>query len=142
MTKIKTLVNGNLFDVEVIERDRNSASFIVKGRTYKVELAESMSRASDAPEKSGGNSVRIQSSSLNNSSTSTDSNLILAPIPGLLVGIDVAQGDSVAEGQVLLRLEAMKMENSIVSPKNAKIESIEVELGDEVMDGQILIRLS
>jgi biotin carboxyl carrier protein len=149
MIKVKTLVNGEIYDVEVLERERNSASFIVKGRAYKVELAEAISTPASAAVAQGSKSEpkpnkqnKGKSKGKSTASISSGDTVVTAPIPGLLVGIDVAPGDSVTEGQVLIRLEAMKMENSIVSPKDATIESIEVELGDEVKDGQLLIRLT
>lgn len=142
MTKVKTLVNGNIYDVEVLERNRNLATFVIAGRSYTVELAETVSPPTSANENTQpGAKKKKKNTTGKKQSSSSGSTEISAPIPGLLVGIDVEVGESVTEGQVLLRLEAMKMENSIVSPKDATITSIEVELGDEVKDGQVLIRL-
>jgi biotin carboxyl carrier protein len=53
--------------------------------------------------------------------------MITAPIPGLIVSIKVKVGDLVKEGDVLLILEAMKMENEILAPEGGRIKKIHVK---------------
>ena len=64
---------------------------------------------------------------------------VVAPIPGKILSIDVAVGDAVEINQVLLKLEAMKMENNVASPTAGTVQSIDVAVGAEVSDGQVLI---
>lgn len=66
-------------------------------------------------------------------------NAIKAPMPGLILEINVAVGQEVQEGDNLLILEAMKMENSFDSPRSGVIKSITVEKGQAVEKGQLLI---
>ena len=66
---------------------------------------------------------------------------IKAPMPGLVLEINVAEGDEVVEGQKLLILEAMKMENSILIPIKAKIKKVVVSAGQAVDKGQVLVEL-
>ncbi len=66
-------------------------------------------------------------------------NAIKAPMPGLILEINVAVGQEVNEGDNLLILEAMKMENSFDSPRAGIIKSITVEKGQAVEKGQLLI---
>jgi biotin carboxyl carrier protein len=66
-------------------------------------------------------------------------NAIKAPMPGLILEINVAVGQEVQEGDNLLILEAMKMENSFDSPRSGVIKSIAVEKGQAVDKGQLLI---
>lgn len=66
-------------------------------------------------------------------------NAINAPMPGLILEISVLVGQEVKEGDHLLILEAMKMENSFVSPRDGIIKSIAVSKGDAVEKGQLLI---
>ncbi len=62
-----------------------------------------------------------------------------APMPGLIVRIDVEEGDEVQEGDELLILEAMKMENSIYAPVSGVVKKIYVKEGDNVEKDQVLV---
>jgi biotin carboxyl carrier protein len=62
-----------------------------------------------------------------------------APMPGTILDIKVSEGDTVANGDVLLILEAMKMENEIMSPAAGKVVSINVNKGASVNSGDVLI---
>lgn len=64
---------------------------------------------------------------------------IKAPMPGLILHIAVKEGQEVSEGDSLLILEAMKMENNFTSPRAGIIQSIKVKQGDAVDKGQVLI---
>lgn len=66
-------------------------------------------------------------------------NAIKAPMPGLILDIAISIGQEVNEGDNLLILEAMKMENSFYSPRHGIIKSIAVEKGQAVDKGQLLI---
>lgn len=67
---------------------------------------------------------------------------IMAPMPGLVVKINCAEGDEVAKNQPLLVMEAMKMENDIKSPVEGKIKSIAVTEGEGVEKGHMLIEFA
>lgn len=64
---------------------------------------------------------------------------ILAPMPGTIIEIQVAPGDEVVEGQELLVLEAMKMENPIVSTVDGKVKEINVNVDDKVATKQVML---
>ncbi|MES2646675.1 MAG: acetyl-CoA carboxylase biotin carboxyl carrier protein subunit [Bacteroidota bacterium] len=66
---------------------------------------------------------------------------IKAPMPGLVLEISVIDGQEVKEGERILILEAMKMENSIMIPADAIIKKILVKAGQAVDKGQVLIEL-
>jgi biotin carboxyl carrier protein len=63
---------------------------------------------------------------------------ISSPMPGTILSVSVKQGDTVKKGQVLMVLEAMKMENEIVSPKNGVVLSVGVSAGASVNTGVAL----
>jgi len=66
---------------------------------------------------------------------------IRSPMPGKVVSVGVALGDSVAKGQVLLVLEAMKMEHAMTAPFDGVVEILSVSTGDQVSEGVALARL-
>lgn len=63
---------------------------------------------------------------------------IQAPMPGMVIRYEVKEGDSVNEGDVVLILEAMKMENSITAPVSGAVLSIPFKSGDSVQKGNTL----
>ena len=64
-----------------------------------------------------------------------------APMPGLVVDIPVQEGQQVAEGDVLIVLESMKMQNELKSPRDGKVTSIRVKQGQSVEQHQIMLRV-
>lgn len=66
---------------------------------------------------------------------------ILAPVPGKIVNVLVGPGDSVEEGQAVVVLEAMKMENELRAPKKARVTAVLVTKGDQAEKGQLLVAL-
>lgn len=64
---------------------------------------------------------------------------VLAPILGTIVDVKVKVGDRVKVGEVLLILEAMKLENEILSPRNGVIKKIHVSRGKTVNSGDLLV---
>ncbi|MBI5837111.1 MAG: biotin/lipoyl-binding protein [Candidatus Eisenbacteria bacterium] len=65
-----------------------------------------------------------------------------APMPGLIVAVKVAAGDEVQEGQALVVMEAMKMQNELGAPAPGKVDKIHVQVGQSVDGGASLITLA
>ena len=66
----------------------------------------------------------------------------MAPMPGVVVSTEVEAGSSVVKGQLLLILEAMKMEHRITAPRDGTVSEMHVAKGDQVANGELLVRLS
>lgn len=104
----------------------------VNGKKYEVEVERAAAAGSAKPEE--------QKQAVKEPATA-GSELVRSPMPGTIVGVKVSVGQSVKKGQVLLILEAMKMENEIVAAHDGVIESIAVAKGNTVNTNDILLSL-
>ena len=66
---------------------------------------------------------------------------LVAPMPGAILSIDIKPGDTVKKGDVLLILEAMKMEHRITAPRDGIVGSVQTEVGEQVENEQLLVTL-
>ena len=67
---------------------------------------------------------------------------IVSPMPGTILDVKVAAGNAVKKGDIIVILEAMKMENEIRAPRDGKIISVEVAKGTAVQSGTVLCVLN
>jgi len=66
---------------------------------------------------------------------------ILSPMPGRVTAVEVAAGDTVARGQKLVTLEAMKMEHALTAPFDGIVAELDAEVGAQVSEGRMLVRV-
>jgi 3-methylcrotonyl-CoA carboxylase alpha subunit len=71
-----------------------------------------------------------------------DEDRLCAPMPGRIAAIHAAPGERVRRGQLLLVIEAMKMEHAIVAPHDGAVEEVRYRVGDQVEEGAMLVSLS
>jgi propionyl-CoA carboxylase alpha chain len=64
---------------------------------------------------------------------------LTAPMPGKILAIEVDEGDSVGTGQLLVLMEAMKMEHQIVAAFDGAVTEVRVSVGDQVDNGELLV---
>ncbi|WP_108868531.1 acetyl-CoA carboxylase biotin carboxyl carrier protein subunit [Aquimarina aquimarini] len=121
------LLDNTSYHTEIVQSDFNAKQYTIRvnHNTYQVNIADEL----DARIKEMGFSI----------GSSKQVNAIKAPMPGLLLDIQVKTGQEVKEDDPLLILEAMKMENIILSPRDGIIKSISATTGDAVDKGQLLI---
>jgi biotin carboxyl carrier protein len=132
-SSLKILVNGSSHDVEVLAREQSRVRFRIAGREYLVEFESDLGAAPIPRSPSAGQALSPPVGS------SSHALAVTAPIPGVIVALSVAAGQQVHTGDVLLTIEAMKMQNKIFASRDGIIERITVQPGDEVRDGQILL---
>lgn len=121
------LLDNQSFHAEIITAEFNSKTYqiSVNGNNYEVKIQTPL----DTLINELGFSLNTQKL--------VDS--LIAPMPGLILDINVTVGQKVNENDNLLILEAMKMENNLTSPRSGVIKAISVSKGDTVDKSQVLI---
>ena len=110
MKKYRVTVNGTAYEIELEE---------LTGATPAPAAAAAAPAPAPAAAPAGGEQVT-------------------SPMPGTILSINVAAGDTVKRGQVLMILEAMKMENEIMCPCDGKVASVNTSKGSSVESGTLL----
>jgi glutaconyl-CoA/methylmalonyl-CoA decarboxylase subunit gamma len=115
----------------------------VNGKQYEVEVEEVGNGSGE--QKPQTQSAPAQAQQVNKqekkSAPVEGGTPVTAPIPGTVLKINVNDGDTVKSGQVIVVLEAMKMENDIIAPCDGKV-SINVQAGATVSEGDVLVTIS
>ena len=136
MKNYRITVNGTSYDVSVEELSGGAAPVAAPVAAAPVAApapaaapvaapAPAAAPAAPAPAAGGAGSVKVSS-----------------PMPGKILAVKANVGDSVKKGQVILILEAMKMENEVVAPEDGTIASIDVTVGASVESGDTLATLN
>jgi acetyl-CoA carboxylase biotin carboxylase subunit len=120
-------LNGVSHVVYVGQNERGAFPVTYKGFEFEV----------GRPDMAGPENVTFAESGTLN----IDPGNVVSPMPGKVLKVNVAAGEAVTKGQVLMVVEAMKMENNIVSSKDAVVEKLLVKEGDMVDGSQKLIQL-
>jgi methylmalonyl-CoA carboxyltransferase small subunit len=115
---------------------------VIDGRTYEVEVEEAEELGgldTSAPAASAIQSSVLPSAKLSASSDFDEAKVCRSPLAGVVARLQVTSGQHVQPNELLLVLDAMKMEIKIAAPSAGTIKSIEVDPGDAVKPNQILI---
>lgn len=115
-------VNGNVYDVTVEEGGQGSTGTAPKAAPKAAAPKAAPKAAAPA---GGAGAVKIN-----------------APMPGKILSVKASAGQAVKKGDVIMVLEAMKMENEIVAPQDGTVAGINVSAGDSVEAGAVLASLN
>ncbi len=139
MKKFEFTIKGHKYEVLVKEFDDNIATIEVNGTSYEVEVHKEV-KSTKTPKlvrqkvisKPGEGTIPKKDSA---------GYKVKAPLPGSIFKLLVSVGDVVKKGDVLLIMEAMKMENNIMSEKDGVVKAVKVGLGDAVLQEDVLMEL-
>ena len=120
-------VNGNVYEVTVEEGFTGAASAPKAAAPAPKAAPAAAPKAAPAPAAAPAAAGSVA---------------VTAPMPGKILGVKASAGQAVKRGQVLLILEAMKMENEIVASQDGTVASINVAVGDSVEPGATLATLN
>ena len=123
MKNYRITVNGTAYDVAVEELGAGSAP------VAKAPVAKAAPVAPTAP-------------AVPKAAPAAGSVVVSAPMPGKILGIKANAGQAVKKGDVILVLEAMKMENEVVAPEDGTVAGVNVAVGDMVEAGDTLATLN
>ena len=149
MKKYSLKINGNQYEVKI--DDVNEASTVahvtVNGTKYDVEIeggkAKPVSKPQviAAPEATGLSVTPKTPIATKPAAVAAPASgyKVTCPLPGTILAVNVKEGDTVAAGQTLLVLEAMKMENNIDAERGGVVKQVLVQAGATVMEGDVLL---
>ncbi|MBR1389090.1 MAG: biotin/lipoyl-binding protein [Prevotella sp.] len=151
MNKYQYKVQGVDYDVEIEEVEGNVAKVNVNGIRFDVELKQPINPTStlkkvriEAPKPVARPAVASPAPAAAPAAQAAPAGAgspVKAPLPGTITEIKVNVGDTVKQGDVVLVLEAMKMQNNIESEYDGTVTSITIKQGETVMEGAVLLTI-
>ena len=145
---LKGQIEGRDFALDIIKKDELSYHLIKDNKSYNIEIVEVDNEGKVVKLKINGvpfsgkvfseMDLLLKEMGIDNLSTKKLKEL-KAPMPGLVLDIQVNEGDEVNEGDKLVVLEAMKMENNLKAESGGKVKSINCSKGQAVEKNEVLI---
>ena len=138
MKSYKFKVNENGYTVNIKSQEDNVINLEVNGTSYAVVMEQDIKKTKTPTLVRAASKRPTEPLKVNPKSQKTK---IVAPIPGVVLSIDVKIGDTLKVGDRMLVLEAMKMENNIVCEKAGTITALNISVGQQVLQDELMIEL-
>ncbi len=142
--RYRITIRGTAYEVEVGELSASPVTVTVDGVDYEVELPGAPERRAETPRVTPA-ATRAAPAAASQPrpavSNQAGEGVVRAMMPGRVVSVNVNQGDRVENGQSVLVIESMKMEQTIAAPQAGTVRAVHVQAGDAVQHGQSLIEL-
>ena len=146
MKQYKFKINGNDYNVAINSTNGNLADVTVNGVSYQVEMENSMPAAAPvqaAPQASApAPQPAAAAAPAPAAKPAGEGKAVTSPLPGVIIEVSVKEGDTVAAGQKVAVLDAMKMENEIQAEKAGVVTKIHVSKGDSVLEGASIVTIA
>ncbi len=146
--KYQYTVQGVDYDVEIEDVEGNVAKVTVNGIPFEVETKQPIKAAPkakvkvEAPKPAAAAPAKpAPRPAAQPAAAAGAGTKVTAPLPGTITEVCVTVGQQVKEGQTVVILEAMKMQNNIEAETTGTITSIMVKQGDTVMEGSVLVTI-
>jgi len=140
MTHYTLTIDDQKFEVEIGAIQGNQDQVVVNRTPYQVTIGDGAPSATPPmPQRPTPPPMAVESLPRNAAPALAGNGFVTAPIPGIIVALNVQPGDVVAAGQVQAVMEAMKMENNIICPKDGQVKEIRVSPGKDVATGEVLM---
>ena len=148
MKQYKFKINGNDYNVAINSTNGNLADVTGNGVSYQVEMENAMPAApaaapvQAAPQVSAPAPQPAAAAPAPAAQPAGEGKAVTSPLPGVIIEVSVKEGDTVAAGQKVAVLEAMKMENEIQAEKAGVVTKIHVSKGDSVLEGASIVTIA
>lgn len=154
MKEYKFKINGNDYNIAINSTTGNVADVTVNGVDYKVEIENEMPAVQAVPQaaapaaKPAPTPVAAAPAPVAAAPAPVvakpagEGKPVTSPLPGVIIEVSVKEGDTVAAGQKVAVLEAMKMENEIQSDRAGVVTKINVAKGDSVLEGAAIVTIA
>ena len=146
MKQYKFKINGNDYNVAINSTNGNLADVTVNGVSYQVEMENSMPAAAPvqaAPQASApAPQPAAAAAPAPAAKPAGEGKAVTSPLPGVIIEVSVKEGDTVAAGQKVAVLEAMKVEDEIQAEKAGVVTKIHVSKGDSVLEGASIVTIA
>ncbi len=147
MKEYKFKINGNDYNVAINSTNVNLADVTVNGVSYQVEMENAMPAApvQSAPAQKAAPQAPVQAAApapAPAAKPSGEGKPVTSPLPGVIIEVSVKEGDTVAAGQKVAVLEAMKMENEIQADRAGVVTKINVSKGDSILEGAAIVTIA
>ena len=140
MKNYKLKINGNEYNVDINEVEGQEIKLDVNGTSYVVTVDQEIKQ--QKPRKVVSNTPRPQvapAAGGDVQKSNAPGTKVTTPLPGTILDVFVNVGDTVKEGQTVVLLEAMKMENNIEADVAGTVKEVRVRKGDSVLEGDVLV---
>ena len=143
MKTYKFKINGKDYTVDINGIEGRNADLTVNGVAYNVELSEEPAQAA-VPQAAAPVAPQPEAAPAPSAAPAPagPGAIVRSPLPGVIISIDVKEGQTVKKGQKVAVLEAMKMENEIQSDVDGTVTAILVQKGDSVLEGADILKIA
>ncbi len=131
-------INGKEYEVTIGEAEGKNLTVNVNGADYQVELENAPVAA---PVQAAPVAQAAPAAPAPAPKPASAGTTVKSPLPGIIISIDVKEGQAVKRGQKVAVIEAMKMENDILAEQDGTVTAIHANKGDSVLEGADIVTI-
>lgn len=142
MKEYKFKINGKEYAVTIGDAEGKMLNVTVNGAAYEVELEKEVAAPAPAAAPAAPQQAAPALAPAAAPPPAGAGKLIQSPLPGIIISIDVKEGQAVKRGQKVAVIEAMKMENDILADCDGTVTAIHAHKGDSVLEGADIVTIA
>lgn len=139
MKEYKYKIDGKEYAVSIEKIEGDHAQLQVNGKAYEVEIVQEKKPEIKKVVKATPAPAPVASAPTPAPTAGGSGHGIKAPLPGVIISVDVEVGATVKRGQQVAVLEAMKMENAINADRDGVVQAVKVKAGESILEGTDII---